>query len=237
MKRFTADFETATWDPNETWVWAWATCEIGNFENIEIGNDIETFFEFCQKEKNPVIYFHNEKFDGEFIIYYLLTHGFSWIEDKKEAKEKTFTTVISDMGQFYSIEVYFEKGNKTVKKVTFYDSLKIIPFSVSEIAKAFNLKESKLKIDYNMERPKGWRLTLKERQYITNDVVIVAKALHELFSEKLTKMTQASNALSNYKEILTLRKFEHYFPSLDYEVWKDMRPFYKGRFYIFKSNL
>ncbi len=28
MKKFTGDFETATWIPDETWVWAWAVCEI-----------------------------------------------------------------------------------------------------------------------------------------------------------------------------------------------------------------
>ena len=35
MKKFTADFETAVWLEDETWVWAWATCEIGNEENLK----------------------------------------------------------------------------------------------------------------------------------------------------------------------------------------------------------
>ena len=39
MKKFTADFETATWLPNETYVWAWAICEIGNPDNIIIDNN------------------------------------------------------------------------------------------------------------------------------------------------------------------------------------------------------
>ena len=63
MKRYTADFETATWLENETFVWAWAVCEIGNEDNITIGNNIDTFIEFCRNEKNPILYFHNEKFD------------------------------------------------------------------------------------------------------------------------------------------------------------------------------
>ena len=41
MKRFTADFETATWEPNETWVWAWALCDIENPAKVEVGNSIE----------------------------------------------------------------------------------------------------------------------------------------------------------------------------------------------------
>ena len=40
MKKFTADFETATWKKDETWVWAWATCEIGNEKNLKIDNNI-----------------------------------------------------------------------------------------------------------------------------------------------------------------------------------------------------
>ena len=39
MKKFTADFETATWLENETYVWAWAICEIGNPDNIIIDNN------------------------------------------------------------------------------------------------------------------------------------------------------------------------------------------------------
>ena len=88
-------------------------------------------------------------------------------------------------GQFYSITLYFEKKNKKVHKVTFYDSLKIIPFSVDQIAKSFNLPISKLKIDYRKERSKGHRLSLDERKYITNDVLIVAKALKVLFDRSI----------------------------------------------------
>ena len=119
MKKFTADFETSTWLPDESFVWAWALCEIGNTENLKIGNSIESFFEEIKKENNPLILFHNLKFDGEFILYYLLKNGYEYTE-KLERRNKTFSTLISDMGLFYQIEVYFEVGKKT-KKVTFID--------------------------------------------------------------------------------------------------------------------
>lgn len=109
MKKFTGDFETCTWLENETFVWAWAVCEIGNEENIIIDNNIDSFIEFCKKEHNPTIYFHNLKFDGEFIIYWALTHGFKHVEKKEEIEENTFTTLISDLGQFYQIVLYFKK--------------------------------------------------------------------------------------------------------------------------------
>lgn len=97
MKKFTGDFETAVWKEDETWVWAWAICEIGNESNLQIGNNIDTFIEFCKTEENPQIYFHNLKFDGEFIIYWCLTHGFKFAEKKENIESNTFTTLISDM--------------------------------------------------------------------------------------------------------------------------------------------
>ena len=230
MKKFTADFETATWLENETWVWAWAVCEIGNEQNIVIDNNIDSFIKFCENEKNPVLYFHNLKFDGEFIIYWCLTHGFKHVEKKEDIEDRTFTTLISDMGQFYSIVIYFEKGNKKVKKVTFFDSLKIIPFSVDTIAKSFGLEISKLSIDYNKPRKKGHILTKEEKEYIKNDVLIIAQALNLLFNEELDRMTQGSNALFDFKKMIKQSKWERFFPELEYELDKNLRNSYKGGF-------
>lgn len=230
MKKFTADFETCTWLENETYVWAWAVCEIGNESNIVIDNNIKSFIDYCYSQKNSTFYFHNLKFDGEFIIYYLLKNGFKHVVKKEDIKDNTFTTLISDMGQFYQITVYFTKGNKKVHKVTFIDSLKIIPFSVDKIAKTFNLPISKLKIDYNEPREIGHILTEEENEYIKNDVLIVAKALKTLFDENLTYMTEGSNALHDFKSMITKSKYNHLFPTLDYKLDEDLRKSYKGGF-------
>ena len=80
--KFTADFETSTWQTDETFVWAFALCEIGNEDNIIIGNNIDDFMKYVEHLPNSEILFHNLKFDGEFIIYYLLTHGFSVVQDR-----------------------------------------------------------------------------------------------------------------------------------------------------------
>lgn len=229
MKRFTADFETSTWTHDETRVWAWALCEIENPENVDIGNDIATFFERIQKEANPYIYFHNLKFDGEFILYYLMKNGYEYVESK-EKRDKTFSTLISDMGLFYSIEVYFEVNNKKVKKVTFIDSLKIINQSVESMSKTFKIEDKKLSIDYNLPREEGHVLTKEEEDYIKNDVVIVAKALSYLFNMGLTKMTAGSNALSEYKQITRLNRFRNLYKPLNYDIDKDIRRSYRGGF-------
>lgn len=191
MKKYTADFETCTWLEDETYVWAYAICEISNPSNIAIGNSLDDFMKFCEKSNNSTFYFHNLKFDGSFILNWCLENSYEYVEDKKHAKSKSFSTLISDTGLFYQITIYFHKNGKYVRKATFYDSLKIIPMSVKAISKAFNLEETKLTIDYNKPRPKeNYVLTPDEKEYIKNDVVIVAKALGTLFSENLTKMTQ-----------------------------------------------
>lgn len=231
MKKYTADFETCTWLEDETYVWAYAICEIGKEDNIKIGNSIDEFMKICSNGENATYYFHNLKFDGSFILNWLLENDFTFIKDKKESKTKTFSCLISDTGLFYQITIWFYKNKNYVRKCIFYDSLKIIPLSVSAISKAFNLEETKLTIDYNKPRAKsGYVLTQEEKEYIKNDVVIVAKALNTLFKENLTKMTQGSNALSDYKQMVDKDKFTYYFPSLTKAQDKDIRRSYKGGF-------
>ena len=58
----------------------------------------------------------------------------------------------------------------------------------------------------------------------------MAKALKIIFDENLTKMTRAGNALADYKEIIGKAKFLHYFPTLEYEIDKDLRKSYRGGF-------
>ena len=229
MRKFTADFET-TVDESDCRVWAYSICEIDNINNFIYGNNIEDFINWCSNPKeNYVVYFHNLKFDGEYIFSYLLNNGYTCIKDKKERKDKTFTTLISDTGQFYSIEIFFKiKNDKHINKVTIYDSMKILNFSVDKIAKDFDLPIRKLKIDYKEKREKGHILTEDEINYIRNDVEIMARALKIMFDEDLTKMTIGSDALSNYKEIN--KRFNSYFPVLPYEIDKDIRKSYKGGF-------
>ena len=122
MRRFTADFETNV-SEDDARVWAYSICEIGNIDNFIYGNNISDFINWCaNKKQNYTLYFHNLKFDSEYIISYLLQNGFEVIKDKQDRRDKTFTTVISDMGQFYALEIYFEVKNKKVNKVTIYDS-------------------------------------------------------------------------------------------------------------------
>ena len=226
---FAADFETTT-DENDCRVWAYAVCNVDDYTDFRYGNSIEEFFEFCS---NPVtnykIWFHNLKFDGVYIIDYLLNNGFRWIEDPKDKDYKTFTTLITDMGQFYSIVIYFKVNNHHTNKVEIFDSLKIFPnFSVDKVAKGFDLPIRKLSIDYKEYREIGHELTDQEIDYIRNDVEIMARALKEMFSRGLTKMTIASDAMKNFRDNFV--GFRRKFPLLEPEVDADIRLSYKGGF-------
>ena len=230
MQKFTADFETATWLSDETYVWAWAVCEIGNPDNIIIDNNIDSFIKFCEDHPNTVLYFHNLKFDGEFIISYLFNNGFEYINDRKEKRDKTFSTLISDMGLFYQMEIYFSVKGKRCKKVTIIDSLKILNMSVEQVAKSFGLPISKLELDYDTPRDRGYILKDYEKDYITNDVKIMALALDTLFKQELTYMTAGSNALHDFKKTHTIWKFERMFPTLNKKIDEDLRKAYRGGF-------
>lgn len=226
MKKYTADFETNN-SVTECRVWAYAICEIGNIDNFIYGNSIEDFINWCMKCKsNPTMYFHNLKFDGEYIISYLLQNGYIWVKDREDKVDKSFTTLISDLGQWYQVEVYFKVTSNHTKSVKFIDSLKILNFSVEKIAKDFNLPISKLEIDYNKIREVNHTLTTEEIDYIRNDVTIMALALEKMFNYGLTAMTIGSDAINTYQDMLG--SFNNYFPVLDYEVDKIIRQSYKG---------
>ena len=228
MRKFTCDFETTT-DPEDCRVWAYALCEIGHPENFFYGNDIYDLMDWVYNQKDNIrLYFHNLKFDGEFIVNWLLEADFKFVKDRKEADDWTFSTLITDMGQWYSIEIWFEAHNKKRKKLTIYDSLKLLNFSVDEIAKAFDLPIRKLTLDYETKREEGHVLTQHEIDYIRNDVEIMARALDIFFKENKPKMTIGSTALASYKE--TNPNFRNDFPELSIEVDADIRMSYKGGF-------
>ena len=252
--KLTADLETTT-DVNDCRVWAWGVCEVGNPDYFQHGNTIESLFEYFESVSGSTVYFHNERFDGEFLISWMLQNGYKHVvkNPKPPPREgtvaykrwerikdsftssttdredtKTFTTLISDTGQFYSIKIIFEKKGKRTKYIKILDSLKIIPFSIDEIAKAFGLPNKKLKIDYTEYRAPGHQLTPHELAYLYNDVAIAAGALDILFGQGLTKMTQASNALNDYKQTVGKDSFERWFSPLSPLQDRDIRSAYKG---------
>lgn len=228
MRSYVADFETTTTKKN-CFVWAFGVCEVGYPDNILYGTNINDFMRWCENQgENPKIYFHNLKFDGQFILNWLFKNGFIHAPTPRDRATRTFTTLISDKGLYYSIEVIFKLKGKNVSKVTFIDSMKLIPMSVEKMAKAFNLPLEKGKIDYDKHNdlPMGTPLTLEEIDYITSDIQIVAHAINYFYSQGLNKMTIGACALEDYKRTVSIDSFNKWFPSPKYH--EDVKQSYKG---------
>lgn len=226
MRTFTADFETTT-DPEDCRVWAYAVCDVRDIDFVVYGNSIDDFIEWCNAAANCQLYFHNLGFDGAFILDYLEKNGWEWVEDNKHVKDKSYTTLISDMNQVYQITLYFTKD----KRVKIYDSFKVIPLSVKRMAKDYGLDEGKGELDYEAYREPGHILTDEEKDYIRRDVQIVAHVLVEFIDEGLTKMTAGSNALYTYKKMLGGDNgFRKMYPEITEEEDAFIRKAYRGGF-------
>lgn len=225
---FSADFETTT-DLDDCRVWAYALSNIENPKEFYYGNSIEGLMDFCSGKNNYTLYFFNLKFDGCFILSWLLNNGYTRVNSPKERETKTFTTLITDRGAFYAIEIFFEVKRHHTNKVKIIDAMKIFPnFSVESLAGAFGLPISKLELDYKEKREIGHELTQHEIDYIRNDVEIVAWALNAMFEKGLNHMTLASNAMQDFRK--RCDNFKQYFPQLNREEDNGIRKSYRGGF-------
>ena len=221
-KWFVADFETTTEEfynkYGYTKVWLYAICN-QNGEIVNYGYNIKDFFEYIKTlENNVIIYFHNLKFDGSFILNYLLTNNYEFTEDKINinTKPNSFSTLIDDMGVYYSITCKIE--NTIIK---FYDSLKLLPFKVEKIAKDFNLPILKGKIDYN-----DYIINDTTLNYVFNDVIIIALALKQIKELGMEKMTTAGCAYNEYSNGYKYMELD--FPECDRDKLIEYRQAYRG---------
>lgn len=207
-------------------MWAWGITNVLHpAEDIDYGTDIQSFVDWVSAD-NTTCYFHNLKFDGMFILDYLLNKGYEHSTDQGHTGKGTFKTLISAMGMFYSLTVYWRSGKMT----EFRDSLKKIPMPVSRIAQAFKLDESKGDLDYRMYRPVGYQPTPQEWDYIRRDVEIVAYAMQEIIGEGMTRLTIGSDSMTEYKDLIGSKMFDKLFPVLDDDMDAEIRRAYRGGF-------
>lgn len=218
-----ADFET-TIDPNDCRVWGWGLANIDTCEtvwDVTLGNSLESFLDAI-KVTNSICYFHNLAFDAAFILDHIMKDGYS--HKKKYPRKGEFTTLISNMGAFYSVTVVWDNGKKT----EFRDSFKKLPMSVSRIASSYGFEEAKGEINFKTPRPRGHVLTREERSYIARDILIPAKALKIALDEGATRLTVGSDAITEFKKIISTKKFSAMFPVLDDKTDMEIRGAYRG---------
>lgn len=217
-----ADFETTGLDGVESEgrsrVWLYAVCD-DCMNIVENGTDIDSFMDLMSRLANcSVCYFHNLKFDGSFLLCWLLEHDFPWSDPLVKGK-KGYNALIDDMGSFYTIRVNFENG----KSIEFRDSLKLLPMKVSALAKAFGFEREKGTIDYH-----DYRVDDKTLDYVNGDVLIVANALRYAMDEGINRLTIGSSAYNYYMKPLSDEFKGKYFPELDLEWLLEWRNAYRG---------
>lgn len=220
-RKFACDFETTT-DPDDCRVWAYGIAEIGS-TSVIIGDSLDEFMRLIFMWGSNTYYFHNLRFDGSFIINWLLNNNFTFVLDRgNKMQHKQFTCLIDLTNTWYNVEIKYKKHI-----IKIYDSLKLIPLSIDQMPKAFGLKINKLELDYTTQRDQAHKITEREREYLKNDVIILSMSLKTMFDFGVTKLTIGSSALSNYKE--TIKKhFDKWFPVLPPEVDQFIRKSYKG---------
>lgn len=208
---FVGDFETTVYEGQTgTEVWASGSCELFT-EQVNLFTSIQEQFAYYYGLKSDIIvYYHNLKFDGSFILDYLLIKekynqayvtdkdgNYSWLADK-DMPRHSLKYSISDMGQWYQIVLHTKSGNRIV----FQDSLKLLPFSVKRIGQAFKTKHQKLEIEYEGERHAFGKLTDEEKRYLTNDLLVIKEAIEIMHQEGHTKLTIGSCCMAEYKQIV-----------------------------------
>ena len=230
-----SDFETTVYEgQTSTEVWA-AACVALNTEDVRIFHSIGEWFDYISSfKRNVVCYFHNLKFDGEFVLSFLMNnplfslaydYGYVGISDgdfreRRDMQSMTFRYSISDRGKWYGI---------TIKVGRFYidirDSLKLLPFTVEHIGKSFGTKHKKLSMEYTGKRYAGCEITDEEQKYIRNDVLVVKEALEIMYAEGHRKTTIGSCCLAEFKKSVYMddnkAAWEKNFPDL-YKVELDM---------------
>lgn len=214
---YMCDFETRAGEKaieeKKTWVWAWGMVPINNPNEFHHGATIGSFMSWLLSlRKKSTLYFHNLKFDGSFIIDWLLKNGWIYAKNSKDVKAGEFSVLMSEMGIVYSITLGLKSGTRT--RVEIRDSFKKLPFSVKKIGKDFKTKKQKTSIDYVLDRPEGYIMEGHELEYLHNDVAIVAEVLATLYEDGMTAMTIGSDCLAKYKEMFGKEKFKEHFPQL-----------------------
>lgn len=166
-KTYCADFETTSMSNLEkdgtVRVWLWSLVSTDGEEMY--GTTIDSFMATLFRIRPKKVYFHNLRFDGSFIVDWLLKNKYIYGEN--------FNCIISDMNVWYEISLNI---GKDVVKI--WDSLKKFPEqSVENIAKLYGIEGKKAKPYFEMYRPVDYKPTPEEIEYCLQDSRIVARAI------------------------------------------------------------
>lgn len=215
-REYCADFETTT-DAEDCRVWAWGCAQATEqaAETFTHGIDLDGFMAYVIAHPGRY-WFHNLKFDGSFILNWLLRHGYEACTEMRPGKGQ-FSATIDELGKVYRI---------AVGGVEFADSFKKLTMSVASVARTYGLEMTKGEIDYRAYRPVGHTLTPEELDYLRRDVLIMAQAMAERLQGG-AKLTTSSDCLNVYKDMVG-RSWRYLFPVINPVLDAKMRHAYRG---------
>lgn len=214
-----ADFETTVYPgQTETEVWSAAYCELFSNEDVQIRLNIDVFLNDLFKMKRAIkCWLHNIKFDGNFIISWLLSNGYRWCNKPDyQMPTKTFKALISSKNRFYSITIRTPKN----VSIEFWDSLKLIPFTLEEAGRAFNTKHKKLSMKYDDIYHANTPIPLHKKAYIINDVLVLKEIMEILINRNMNRMTIGSVCVHDYKSRFDEWEYKAMFPDLRNIPWE-----------------
>lgn len=163
-------------------------------EAFESVNTIDEFVdELSENGKNNSVYLHKLNIGGNFILNWLINSDYKEAVDKNgdlvrshAIKDGEYTYTVSEKGEWFSLSL---KKNKSL--ITFHDSYKIIPFSISDISKSFNI-------------------------HYDSEVLILRDAIREMISRGYTKTTIGNCCMEEYKKwcVFDKEEWKRWFPDL-----------------------
>ena len=223
---YACDLETSVYE-GQTSTEAWSCASVRLYtEDVHVQHSMDEFMEyFIGMNRNCVLYFHNLKFDGNFILSWLMTRS-GYVEaiendcflHTKDMPDGSYKYLISLMGDWYTITI----KTRTSKVIEIRDSLKLLPFSLAAIGDSFKTKHRKLEMEYVGERHAGCDITESEMEYIRNDVLVLKEALEIMFGEGHDKLTIGSCCLDEFKHTMCPEDYATWLPNLyERELDKD----------------
>lgn len=235
---YVADFETVVEaDPTtqeKTEVWWAGLCPVLERPEPEHVRDWNNIYEFIEAlsllEDNAIVFFHNERFDGSYLLNCLDDLGFipamSWEDENHYAPKwqqnmmsDTYSCLVSSMGEWYSIRIRFDDRTIEIR-----DSAKKLPMTLEDIGKNFDTKYKKLTMQYendeNVHHRAFGNITEEEREYAFHDLLVLSEAMWIIwYKYNMHGITIASDALREYKELMG-PEYDELFPNV-HDVYID----------------
>jgi hypothetical protein len=176
--------------------------------------------------QNTEYAFHNLRYDGSYIIPYLLNKTeYEYVATKPAAKQ--FSVLVDNRNNWYSITI--QVTNR--RRVLIWDSLKLFPSQLEYLHEVYSTPTKKIHEDqefYTTVRPDGYIPNEREMMYFENDLQVPAETLNkhiELYGLRFKK-TQASQSFYNFEQ--TFKAWKSRFPALTSEQDNAIRKAYWG---------